>query len=36
VRAVAQGPDVVVLERLDRNDFEHGPSVLRTERGAKV
>jgi hypothetical protein len=35
VRRVAQRPDVVVLERSDRNHIEHA-STLRTERGAEV
>ena len=36
VLGAAQRPDVVVLECVDRDDFEHGPAVLRAERGAEV
>ena len=33
---VAQRPDIVVLERFDWNDLEHGPAVLCAERRAEV
>src|ERR1043165_2998022 len=41
VGAAAQRPDIIVLERLDRNDLEriaswHEPAVLRAKRGAEV
>ena len=36
VRSVSQRPDVVVFERANRDDIDHGTAFLRAERSAEV